>query len=85
MDEELAEEEEVAEAEEDVDVVVQGAGGEVVQEVVLMSEGAMVSTVVEVEIRKCEGVELVEGVLLLTGSLYSLFCRIQYIYFLGVW
>ena len=83
MDEELAEEEEVAGA-EDVDVVVQGAGGEVVQEVVVMLEWAMVSTVVEVEIRKFQGVELVEGVVLLTGSLYSLFCRIQYIYFLGV-
>ena len=84
MDEELAEEEEVAEAEEDVDVVVQGAGGEVVQEVVLMSEGAMVSTVVEVEIRKCKGVELVEGVVLLTGIVYSHF-SVAYRYFLGVW
>jgi len=35
VDEELAEEEEVAGA-EDVDVVVQGAGGVVVQEVVVM-------------------------------------------------
>ena len=70
MDEELAEEEEVAGA-EDVDVVVQGAGEEVVQEVVVMLEGAMVSTVVEVEIRKCKGVELVEGVALLTGIVNS--------------
>ena len=83
MDEELAEEEEVAGA-EDVDVVVQGAGGGVVQEVVVMLEWAMVSTVVEVEIRKCKGVELVEGVVLLTGIVYSHY-SVAYRYFLGVW
>jgi len=50
VDEELAEEEAVAGAGDvDVDVVVV----DVVQEVVVMLEGVMVSTVVEVEIRKC--------------------------------